>query len=223
MPTNRKRSCSEIRNDMISEWQIAQPRRVRRIVTRSGRGVRGVFPSRKAAKPAEFESLAEEMALLVLEIATSITHIETQPTVFEFCDSDASRRYTPDIATRSAVGTTYFEVKYDKALTSDGDTVARLRRAVDHLRSEGHVLRFLLESELAASHLLNEIRELLRARPPRGRYRSNIDPTLWDPERGTSPGPAMLERWQSAQRQCDELLARVMRRDPDDLLPAEQR
>ncbi|WP_250537632.1 MULTISPECIES: hypothetical protein [unclassified Caballeronia] len=223
MPTNRKRSCSEIRNDMISEWQIAQPRRVRRIVTRSGRGVRGVFPSRKSSKPAEFESLAEEMALLVLEIATSITHIETQPTVFEFCDSDASRRYTPDIATQSAVGTTYFEVKYDKALAPDGDTVTRLRRAVNHLRGEGHVLRFLLESELAASHLPNKIRELLRARPPRGRYRANIDPTLWDPECGTSPGPAMLERWQSAQRQCDELLARVMRRDPDDLLPAEQR
>ncbi|WP_144022033.1 hypothetical protein [Caballeronia sordidicola] len=222
MSKYRNHPNREIADDVISDCNIRAPRRVRRIVTRSGRGVRGIFPSRKAAKAAEFESLVEEMALRVLEVAPSITRIETQPKVFEFQYGGRERRYTPDIAAQSSAGLAYLEVKYDEAFTSDADTVSRLRGAIDQLRSEGHVLRFLLKSDLEVSNLQTEIRELLRARPPRGPYRPGIDSTLWDPERGTSPCPEMLERWKSAQRQCDDLLARVMRRDPDDLLPVEQ-
>lgn len=55
-------------------------------MTVSGHGARGIFPSRKSAKPAQYESLIEEMVLRFLEIAPSVKSIATQPQVFEYPD-----------------------------------------------------------------------------------------------------------------------------------------
>ncbi|MGB8421612.1 TnsA endonuclease N-terminal domain-containing protein [Paraburkholderia sp.] len=195
-------------------------RRPRRIVTVSGRGVRGKFPSRKSADPAQFESLVEEMALRFLEAAPLVKSLATQPQVFEYTDGTRQRRYTPDveIQIKTAEATVFLEVKDDRTFTLDSEAAARLRAALPHLRQRGHRFHIVFRSDLLANDLQRRLALLLRMRPPRGRYRPDIDTSLWDPENGTPPPADIQQQWEDAKRQCDDLLRRIMKRDPDDLL-----
>lgn len=194
-------------------------RRPRRIVTVSGRGVRGAFSSRKSEKPAQFESLNEAMALLVLEVATSVKSISTQPQVFEYLHDERPRRYTPDVRIETDNGRTFLEIKDDASLTRNSRAMVRLRAAAEHLRQRGHHFCIVLRSDLIENDLHDRLRLLVSKRPARGRYRPSLDAALWDPENGTSPSAEMLQKWESAKRECDDLLHRIMKRDPDDLLP----
>ena len=196
------------------------PRRPRRIVTVSGRGARGYFPSRKAERRAQFESRIEEMALLVLEVASSVKSISTQPQVFEYLDGDRPRRYTPDVKIEAAGGPTFLEIKDDSALTTNSQAVIRLRAAARYFRQCGHRFCIVLRSDLIANDLPDRLQLLLSVRPVRGRYRANADTTLWDPENRTSTSAEIHKKWENAKRECDDLLHRIMKRDPDDLLPA---
>jgi hypothetical protein len=195
-------------------------RRPRRIVTVSGRGVRGVFPSRKSRNSAQFESLTEATALLVLEVAPSVTAIATQPRVFAWFDGTTQRRYTPDIAIEVGRndGSVFLEVKDDTTFTRSSEAVARLLSAHAYLRNRGHRLHVLLRSELRANDLPSRLESLLVKRPMRGPYRSGIDSSQWDPENHTQPCTEIAQRWRAAQRECDELILRVLARGPDDLL-----
>ncbi|ACA89195.1 MULTISPECIES: TnsA endonuclease N-terminal domain-containing protein [Burkholderia cepacia complex] len=195
-------------------------RRTRRIVTVSGRGVRGIFPSRKSAKPAQYESLIEEMALRFLEVAPSVKSIATQPQIFEYSDGASRRRYTPDVAIETTNGTAFLEVKDDASLTSHSRATVRLRAANRYLRQRSERFHLVLRSDLIANNLQRQLELLLNVRPMRGRYRPNIDATLWDPENGTHPSAEVQQQWESAKQECDALLHRIMKRDPDDLLPA---
>jgi len=193
-------------------------RRVRKIVTPSGRRPRGNFPSRKSSAPAKYESLIEKMVLRVLEVAPSVRKIVTQPQVFEFHDARGKRRYTPDVAVKTDLLDFFIEVK-DDSFSSDPKTVRKMRGAAEHLRHEGLTLVFVLRSDVQQNGLQDDLEILFRNRPIRGRFRDDTDTTMWDPEKGTCPPPEIQQRWDNAKRACDELLHRVMRRDPDDLLP----
>lgn len=192
-------------------------RKVRNIVTVSGRGVRGYYPSRKAPKRLKYESLIEEAVLRVLDVSTLIKTIETQPCVLNLPGSPATLRYTPDIKISVANKSSFIEVKADRSL-SDQKTVLRLREIVGRMRLEGTPLILILESDVHAVGLQQELKVLLRGRPAPGRYRSDLDTSAWDPADRRRPDPETLQRWHAAQRVCNELLERVMRRDPDDLL-----
>lgn len=200
-------------------------RRPRRIVTVSGRGVRGNFPSRKSARPAQFESLIEESTLRFLETAPSVKSLATQPRVFEYPDGIGRRRYTPDveIEIENVDGTTFLEVKDDATFTPNSKAAARISAALPHLRQGGHRLRIVLRSDLVVDDLQRQLALLFRVRPVRARYRPDIDPTLWDPENGSAPPAEIQQLWDDAKRRCDELLRRIMKRDPDDLLPVATR
>jgi|GEM_PF-3125826 len=214
--TRRRRLVSAILQTLAI---YPSARRPRRIVTVSGRGVRGIFPSRKAGESAKFESLVEEMALRFLEVAPLVKSIKTQPHVFEYLDGSRKRRYTPDVAIETLDGVSFLEVKDDETLTTDSEEVERIKAAVRYFRPRGGRLHIVLRADLIADDLQRRLELLLRERPLRGRYRANIDATLWDPERSTVPSADVQRQWQDAQRQCDDLLGRIMKRDPDDLLP----
>jgi hypothetical protein len=194
-------------------------RRPRRIVTVSGRGVRGTFPTRKSERLAQFESLNEARALLVLEVAPSVRSISTQPQVFEYLHGERPRRYTPDVKIETDSGHTFLEVKDDAALVKHPREIIRLRSAAQHLRQCGHRFCIVLRSDLIANDLPERLQLLLSVRPARGRYRPSVNTALWDPENGSSPSPEVHAKWESAKRECDDLLHRIMKRDPDDLLP----
>ncbi len=201
---------------LVTPCSLRQPRR---IVTVSGRGVRGFFPSRKSAKPVQFESLIEEMTLRLLEVAPSVRSITTQPGVIEYLDGWQKRRYTPDVEIATDHGTSFIEVKDDLALSPHSEAAVRIRAAVRYLRQNSGRLHIVLRSDLIANDLQLHLAHLLRQRPLRNRYRPDIDCTLWDPESGTEPSAAVQQQWEEAKRECDELLGRIMGRNPDDLLP----
>ncbi|MFM0658605.1 Tn7 transposase TnsA N-terminal domain-containing protein [Paraburkholderia sediminicola] len=207
----------EIAQALVIHYSLRRPRR---IVTVSGRGVRGIFPSRKSAKPAQFESLVEEMTLRLLEAAPSVRSIATQPRVFEYADGISQRRYTPDVEIEidGADRTAFLEVKDDATFTPDSKAAARISAALPHLRQRGHRLHIVLRSDLVANDLQRQLGLLFRMRPLRARYRPDIDSSLWDPENGSTPPADVQQQWEDAKRQCDELLRRIMKRDPDDLL-----
>ncbi|PRX34390.1 hypothetical protein B0G75_102422 [Paraburkholderia sp. BL18I3N2] len=195
-------------------------RRPRRIVTVSGRGVRGTFPSRKSAKAAQFESLIEEMMLRALEGAPSVKVFTTQPRVFEYKDGTRQRRYTPDVEIQieTADSTVFLEVKDDRTFTSHSKSAARIRAVLPHLRERGHRFHIVLRSDLLADDLQGKLALLFRKRPLRARFHPDIDASLWDPENGTLPPADIQQQWEDVKCQCDDLLRRIMKRDPDGLL-----
>lgn len=194
---------------------------VRQIVTRSGRGVRGHFPSYKAVKRLQFQSLVEEDALRVMEIASSTSKLKTQPDVFVLPHESGEFRYTPDTRVVWKGKTYYVEVKADR-FTASSKTVMRLWRIRAGMRAVGLLWRIVLEHELRAANLQTELKELLRMRPAPRRQRNDLNPCAWDPVLGTQPSEDVAARWVRAKAECDALLLRVMRRDPGDVLPVAQ-
>lgn len=163
------------------------------------------------------------MMLLVAEVAPIVKAITTQPCVFEYVDGDRMRRYTPDLALDTTVGAFYVEVKDESSLVGGSKDVERLRAALKHLKACDERLLIVLRSDLIENDLHRRLTRILRVRPIRRRHRPGIDTSLWDPEGGTTPPADIGEQWESAKRECDALLSRIMRRDPDGILPQQAR
>lgn len=69
----------------------------RKVVTRSGRGYRGYFPSRKLNRLVQFESLLEKEAIQYFEQNMEVISFQEQPELFHYYDhSGQQREYYPD-------------------------------------------------------------------------------------------------------------------------------
>lgn len=196
---------------------LKSSRKVRSVVTPSGQRARGRFPSYKG-KQTRYESLVEEDALRVLEIAPSVLAIQTHPWVLALTDADGARfHYTPDSFITCRDCALLVEVKGDWLLKRHV-SVDSLLRAFRALEVHGVPIALITELDVRASGLQDELKELLRLRPVGGRIRANVDASLWDVVGGTRPSADLLKRWRQAQRECDALLERVMRRGPDEVI-----
>lgn len=198
---------------------LRSERRVRPVVTPSGHRARGHFPSLKGTHT-RFESLVEEDTLRALEVAPSVLSIETHPWVLALTDADGKTfHYTPDA----------FIVHRDTAMLveSKGDWLLSLQTSADAmlrtfsaLERHGVPIVLVTESDVRANGLQDELKALLRLRPVGGRGRRLSDLTAWDVIGASRPSDEMLARWRDAQRACDALLDRVMRRGPDEAIAA---
>ena len=195
-------------------------RKVRQIVTVSGCRVRGYFPGKKAEGRARYESLIEEDALRLMEIACCVTSYKTQPLVLDLNDARGKFTYTPDVAVRTREGDVYYlEVKPD---LSDliKTKIRRLRRILDAIRLTQHRWGILFESEVRQEGLQEELKKICSLRPGPGRLPSGVDHGLWDPLQRIEPDEQTAARWAAAKDTCDQLLTRLMLRDPRDPLDA---
>lgn len=198
---------------------LKSPRKVRPVVTRGGHRARGKFPSFKG-RETRFESLVEEDALRVLEVATTVLAIQTHPWVLSLTDlDDRPFHYTPDA----------FISRHDDAMLVEfkGDWLLRLEEPRGALlktfrafESRGVPIVLLTECDVRAEGLQQELKELLRLRPVGGRIRNGIDTSAWDVLGKSEPTAELMRRWREAQRECDALLDRVMRRGPDEAIAA---
>lgn len=69
----------------------------RKVVTRSGRGYRGYFPSRKLNRMVQYESLLEKKAIQFFEKNTEVISFQEQPERSHYYDHDDQlREYYPD-------------------------------------------------------------------------------------------------------------------------------
>ena len=202
----------------VGVLSTSKKRKARRIVTVSGRAVRGHFPSLKSVGQAQFESLVEEASLRVLEVAPSVFELRTQPEVLSLYDTKSDFTYTPDVLVQLRGPAHYLEVKADRFQTNESQ-VRRLHRVRVGMRNAKLAWAIVLESELRAGGLQDELKDLLRMRPLVDKRRRDLDFSKWDPLDGTQPDDVTATRWANAQAACDALLLRVMRRDPGELLP----
>lgn len=68
----------------------------RKVVTRSGRGFRGYFPSKKLNRSVQFESLLERDAIRLFEISKEVVNYKEQPTIIYYYLDETQKRYYPD-------------------------------------------------------------------------------------------------------------------------------
>lgn len=102
------------RNDKVGRISLASlfaPRRGRRLVTPSGVGVRGLFPSPKNGRMIEFESLGERNAAALLEDTMEVVSYIEQPPAEPWFDGERTRRYTPDFRVETTLGPVMVEIK----------------------------------------------------------------------------------------------------------------
>jgi hypothetical protein len=222
MPINLKLGrLADALSNATNSARSANGLRVRKIVTVSGRGPRGPFPSFKASERLQYESLVEEDALRVLEVASSASMLRTQPEVLVLNVQSEQFRYTPDVALSWNGASHFLEVKGNHFVKST-KTVKRLWQIRTAMRAAGLSWSLVLESDLRAGGLQVELKDLLRMRPVPGRQRNDLDYRAWDPLNGVPPDDVTGTRWARAKVECDALLKRVMHRDPGDLLPVLQ-
>lgn len=191
-------------------------RKIREIVTVSGRGVRGHFPSFKGER-LKYESLVEEAVLRVFEVAGCIEKIRTQPAVLELGLGGERLRYTPDVAISINDIEIFVETKPDN-FNKNQKIAKRLKKIVARMRLENVPFFIIVESDVLANNLQEKLKDLLSKRSCPGRFDPDIDSSLWDPFQRNPENSTHAIQWKEAQKICDDLLQRVMRRDPDSLL-----
>lgn len=198
---------------------LRSERRVRPVVTPSGHRARGHFPSVKGTHT-RFESMVEEDTLRVLEVAPSVLEIQTHPWVLRLTDADGKTfHYTPDSFIVHRQTAVLVESKGDWLLRLQAPANAMLR-TFSALERHGVPVVLMTESDVRADGLQDELKALLRLRPVGGRGRRLSDLTAWDVIGASRPADEILSRWREAQRACDALLDRVMRRGPDEAIAA---
>lgn len=81
----------------IAGTQQADHGRARKVITRSGRGFRGKFPSFKLGRLVHWESILERDLILHLEYDPKVAYYQEQPTVVQYYDAQGNvRNYFPD-------------------------------------------------------------------------------------------------------------------------------
>jgi len=70
--------------------------KARKVVTRSGRGFRGYFPSKKLNRLVEFESILERDAIKLFENSNEVIEYREQPTIVYYYIEGEQRKYYPD-------------------------------------------------------------------------------------------------------------------------------
>lgn len=92
---------------------------MRKVVTPSGRGIRGFFPSTKNQRMVAWESLLERDAIILFELSPGVVSYEEQPSIELYYDGSLPRRYYPDFALTLRNGSVaHVEVKPKKKLSN---------------------------------------------------------------------------------------------------------
>ena len=190
-------------------------RKVVPVVTRTGALVRGPFPSRKAIGIAKFQSLNERNALRIFEVATTVSNFKTHPAVLRL-PGQKDLHYTPDLAMYFGDKAFFVEVKSAYFL-SQQKTKERFQKITYRLNEHGIGLLFVIDEDIP-QQLAKTVEGLLDARPAIGRGRKGKDVNRFDPSLDAMDESSTNPKWTHAQVECDELLAHLMNRGPDQLI-----
>lgn len=139
---------------------------VRKVVTRTGRGMRCLVPSRKMGRMIQCESMLEADAVSLFEWSPDIVKFEEQPN-FEYPnDGTKPFKYTPDFRLFLIDGTdAYVEVKPERKL--QGPTLRqRLSHIAEHFERSGRKFHILTDVAIRTKALRSNLRQLTyHARP----------------------------------------------------------
>lgn len=172
-------SFDDLAQFLANVARLTSGRKVRPVVTPSGKRARGYFPSFKAPMRARYESLLEQDVLRVVEVSSKVNVIRTHPAVLKL-PGNTPIHYTPDAQLEWPTGGVLLETKGSYFLTLEPSR-RRLQAVMTRLAKHGLKLALVVERDVRPAGLQEELKELLRLRPRVGRYRPGIDPTPWDP------------------------------------------
>jgi hypothetical protein len=134
----------------------------RKVVTRSGRKIRGHFPSLKMGQMVPWESLLERDAILLFEFSQGVRTFRAQPEEVIYVDEDTTRRYYPDFEIIGNSGRViHLEVK-PEAMLARPDVARKLRAVADHYRRQGRDYRILTERSIRRDPLHRNLAVLAR-------------------------------------------------------------
>lgn len=158
---------------------------VRKVVTRSGRGVRGYFPSRKMGRMIAWESLLERDAILLLEFSPRVVRYREQPVCIDYYLDGRPRRYIPDFeAELDNEEITHIEVKPASKMAKP-EIAHRYRTIAWHYERGETSFQILTEKELRAEPRLSNLRLFAYHQP-----KIEDEPTLIDSQHKLALLPA---------------------------------
>lgn len=198
--------------------EIMSLKKVRPVITRSGHRARGRFPSNRFSQT-RYESLVEEDALRIMEIASSVLECRSHPFVLQLIDPSSGEEfdYTPDLHVVLPHTSCVIEVKGDWLLKLSKPR-ASLLRTCRALKDRDVPFAIMAERDIRDNGLQGRLTELLRRRPAGARRQAGINKSAWDPLNNTTPTADDLRLWREAQEECNALLRRVMGRDPEEFV-----
>ena len=136
----------------------------RKVVTRSGRKVRGLFPSRKLKRMVQWESLLERDAILLFEFSAGVLNYQEQPCLIHYFDdeSDSHRRYFPDFEIiKSSEEIVHLEVKPELVLVTP-EISNKLSKVTAHYSKSSLEYRVLTEKQIRREPLHSNLKQLYR-------------------------------------------------------------
>lgn len=132
----------------------------RKVVTRSGRGFRGYFPSRKLNRMVEWESLLERDAILHFEFSHGVVDYQEQPEIIYYEQDGETRKYHPDFALRLRNDELiHIEVKPKVKLETPG-LQERFRAIAKRYQVHPAHFRILTEDDLRKEPRLSTLKKL---------------------------------------------------------------
>lgn len=133
---------------------------VRRVVTRSGRGVRGYFPSKKMGRMVAWESLLERDAIYLFEFSTGVVEFHEQPARIRVPGPGGPTTYVPDFELVFLDGEVrHIEIKPSEKLARP-DISQRFEGISAHYARIGHSFQILTEAEIRREPLLTNLKLL---------------------------------------------------------------
>lgn len=142
---------------------------IRKVVTRSGRGFRGHYPSRKMHRMVSWESVLERDAILLFEFSPGVLAYREQPELILYPDGLEVRRYFPDFEiTTTGEFSFHIEVKAADKLVRK-KSAERYRAIATHYQIQSRSYQILTETEIRREPLFSNLKELDRhSRPCNG-------------------------------------------------------
>jgi hypothetical protein len=111
--------------------------RVRKVVPRRGRHIRGYFLSKKLNRMVAWESLLERDALLLMELSPGVLSYQEQPEEISYWDGQAICAYVPDLRV-SLCNETSVLVEVQSSQELERPVVkAKYQQIAQHLQEQG--------------------------------------------------------------------------------------
>ncbi|MEC5205504.1 hypothetical protein QF022_000460 [Vogesella perlucida] len=134
--------------------------RVRKVVTRRGRHIRGDFPSKKLDRMVVWESPLEKAALLLIELSPGVISYQEQPEEVVYWNGEVMCRYVPDVRVNLCDETSLLiEVKPSGELKRPV-VKAKYTWIAKHLQEQGEHFLILTEQEIYQEPQFSNLKRL---------------------------------------------------------------
>lgn len=136
--------------------------KVRKVVTRSGRGFRAYVPSYKLKRMVEAESVLESDVIPIFEFSRGVVSFQEQPELILYELEGKVKRYYPDFEVLLRSGEIiHFEVKPQSQLKSP-ELLKKLTAIRHHYESMGRDFRLITDDHVRKQPLLGNLKHLRR-------------------------------------------------------------